>query len=594
MRRFIVGFFAVIGVLVLLFFIGIGVAWHFLAPRAPSVAASTILTFDLTMALPESGSADPLAQLLVEEKVTLPDVLDALQRAGTDPRVKGMVAKLGGESFGTAKVQQLRDAIAAFRAKGKFAIAFADSFGEFGPGNRAYYLATAFDEIWLQPLGQVGLTGVRVEQPFLRGTLDLLGVVPRLDHRSEYKSAMNMLTDKEMGAAQREETTAIVKSVTGQMMRDLAEARHIEEPEFRHILDNGPYLAAEAEKLHLIDHVGYRDEAIAAARARAGGIAALLRPLPYLDRAGRPNNEGPTIALIYGTGAIQRGGSEDRPLSGDGILGADAVAHAFRSALADPAVRAILFRIDSPGGSAVASETIWRETVRARQANIPVIVSMGDVAGSGGYYIAASASKIVAEPATLTGSIGVVAGKMLTPGLWDKVGVSWGVVQDGKNAGFFSTLADYDRDGLKHFEDFLDTVYDGFKQRVAEGRHLDMATVEKLAKGRVWTGADAKELGLVDALGGYETALRLARIAAHLDPEAPITLKQYPPARTLREEVVDRLMGRESEEDARVATGGVLTELARIVQLLQPLLRQVEALDAPAQPVRMPEGAEVR
>ncbi|HZS83434.1 MAG TPA: signal peptide peptidase SppA [Stellaceae bacterium] len=594
MRRFIVGALAVLGGLLVLSVLGAVVAWHFLAPRQPAIAASTILELDLTQPPVEAPPRDAVSQLFLEERLSLRDVLDALQRAGADPRVKGVIARVGNDQIGTATVQQLRDAVAAFRGKGKFALAFADTFGEFGPGNRSYYLATAFDEIWLQPLGQLGLTGLRAETPFLRGTLDLLGIVPRLDHRSEYKSAMNTLTDTEMKPAQREETEAIVKSVFGQMLRDVAAARRIAEPDLRKIIDGGPYLAAEALKLRLVDHVGYRDEAIAAARARAGGIAALLRPLPYLDRAGRPNREGPTIALIYGDGIIARGGSEENPLTGAGVLGSDTVARAFRSALADPTVRAILFRIDSPGGSAVASETIWRETVRARQANIPVIVCMGDVAGSGGYYIAAAANKIVAEPATLTGSIGVVAGKMLTSGFWSKIGVSWGVVDDGADAGFFSTLQDYTPEGQRHFESFLDTVYAGFKERVADGRRLDKETVEKVARGRVWTGEDAKALGLVDALGGYETALRLARIAAHLDPEGPITLKQYPPERSAREEILDRLLGREPPAEAAISRQGLVAELRRLARLAQPLLQRAESLAAPPGAVRMPAGPELR
>src|SRR6266851_5570962 len=584
MRRYVVGFFAVVGVLVVLLIVGGVVAWRMLVPPQPTIASSTILSLDLGKSLAESAPSDPFARFFLEETVSLRDVLDALQRAGDDARVKGVFARLGADEMGTATVQELREAIAAFRAKGKFAIAFADTFGEFSPGNRAYYLATAFDEIWLQPLGAVGLTGLRVESPFFRGALDKLDIVPRLDHRSEYKSAMNMMTDKEMGAPQREEYAAIVASIFGQIRRDVAAARHIGEAEFGPIVDGGPYQAGEAERLHLVDHLGYRDQAIAASRTRAGGIAALLRPLPYLDRAGRPNREGPTIALIYGTGIIQRGESTDNPLSGSGVLGAESAAHAFRTALADPSVRAILFRINSPGGSAVASETIWRETTRARTANIPVIVSMGDVAGSGGYYIAAAADKIVAQPATLTGSIGVVAGKMIVGGLWDKIGVTWGTVEQGKNAGMFSTLEDYTPDGARHFQSFLDTVYAGFKDRVAAGRRLDGNSVEAIARGRVWTGEDAKTRGLVDALGGYDTALRLARIAAHLDAEAPITLQTYPPERDPREQLLAHLLGRDGDEDGRATmrlSGGVLGELTRIAALLRPLLQQLEALAAP-------------
>ncbi len=597
MRRFIVGFFTVVGLVVVVLVVGGAVAWRLLVPREPTIASSTILSLELGQSLAEAAPAASYARFFFEETPSLRDVLDALQRAGDDPRIKGVFARIGSDEMATATVQELREAIAGFRAKGKFAIAFADTFGEFAPGNRAYYLATAFDEIWLQPLGAVGLTGLRVESPFFRGTLDKLGIVPRLDHRSEYKSAMNTMTDKEMGAPQREEYAAIVASIFGQIRRDVAAARHIGEAELGPIVDAGPYQAGEAERLHLVDHLGYRDQAIAASRTRAGGIAALLRPLPYLDRAGRPNREGPTIALIYGTGIIQRGESTDNPLSGSGVLGAESVAHAFRSALADPTVRAILFRINSPGGSAVASETIWRETVRAREANIPVIVSMSDVAGSGGYYIAAAADKIVAQPATLTGSIGVVAGKMIVGGLWDKIGVTWGTVEQGKNAGMFSTLEDYTPEGARHFQSFLDTVYAGFKDRVAAGRRLDGNSVEAIARGRVWTGEDAKTRGLVDALGGYDTALRLARIAAHLDAEAPITLQTYPPERDPREQLLAHLLGRDGDEDGRATmrlSGGVLGELTRIAALLRPLLQQLEALAAPPGSLTMKAGEAAR
>src|SRR5229473_524317 len=590
MRRFIVGFFTVVGLVVDVLVVGGAVAWRLLVPREPTIASSTILSLELGQSLAEAAPAASYARLFFEETPSLRDVLDALQRAGDDPRIKGVFARIGSDEMATATVQELREAIAAFRAKGKFAIAFADTLGEFSAGNRAYYLATAFDEIWLQPLGAVGLTGLRVETPFLRGTLDKLRIVPRLDHRSEYKSAMNMMTDKAMGAAQREETVAIVKSVFGQIRRDVAAARHIDEAELGAIVDGGPYQASEADKLHLVDHLGYRDEAIAAARARAGGIAALLRPLRYLDRAGRPNRDGPTIALIYGTGIIQRGESTDNPLSGSGVLGAESVAHAFRSALADPTVRAILFRINSPGGSAVASETIWRETVRAREANIPVIVSMGDVAGSGGYYIAAAADKIVAQPATLTGSIGVVAGKMIVAGLWDKLGVGWGTVEEGGNAGMFSSLEDYTPEGERHFESFLDSVYAGFKDRVAAGRHLDMDSVERIARGRVWTGEDAKSRGLVDELGGYDAALRLAKVAAHLDPEAKITLKTYPRERDVREQIASRLFGRDDDND-QASEGtryGLFGELTRLVAIMRPALQRLEALTAPPGSLTMP------
>ena len=592
MRRVLIGIFAVIGVLAVLSLAGGLAAWRLLQPKPPQIAASTILDLDLSQDIAESQPADPVARLLFDGQPALRDLLDALQRAGDDPRVKGVVARVGNDGLGTATVQELREALAAFRAKGKFAIAFADTFGEFSPGNRSYYLATAFDAVWLQPLGELGLVGLRAESPFFRGTLDKLGIVPRLDHREEYKSAMNMVTDSKIGPAQLEETKALVGSVFGQIVRDVAQARHLPEGALRTIIDGGPYMAQDALKLHLVDQIGYRDEALAAARTRAGGIAALVGPLTYLDRAGRPNRDGPTIALIHADGLIARGTSSGG-LDGARILGAETVSRAFRAALADPQVRAILLRIDSPGGSAVASETIWRETVRAERANIPVVVSMGDVAGSGGYYIAAAADKIVAQPATLTGSIGVVAGKMLTTGLWDKLGVGWAAAEQGQNAGMFSTLQDYTPSGTRHLESFLDAVYDGFKAHVAAGRHLDPKAVEDIAKGRVWTGEDAKARGLVDALGGYATALRLARIAANLDPSAPITLRTYPVRREPGALLVDWLLGRDREDKERLAVA-LRAEFTGLAAVLGPLRDGAAALAGPPGPATMTLSPELR
>ena len=210
MRRFLVGILAVIGFLVVLS-VGAGLGlWYALGPSRPAIEDSTVITLDLSEPLPEAPSTDPFARLLAERELTLREVLEGLERAGNDPRIKGLYARITEDKLGIGKVQELRAAIQAFRAKGKFAIAHADSFGEFGPGTRAYYLASAFDEVWLQPMGLLGLTGLRSEQPFARGTLDDLGIVPRLDHRSEYKTAMNNLTEKAITPAHREELQALI------------------------------------------------------------------------------------------------------------------------------------------------------------------------------------------------------------------------------------------------------------------------------------------------------------------------------------------------------------------------------------------------
>ena len=583
MRRFIVGFFAVIGAFFTVLVVGLLVLAIWGSSATTPIGESAVLSLNLTEGLSDTAPREGLGAVFVEQKPTLRDVLDAIERAGNDARIKGVFARVGGDDVATAQAQELRDAIAALRAKGKFAIAYADTVGEFGAGTHAYYLAAGFDEIWLQPQGIVGLSGLRAEAPFFRGLLDKIGVVPSFDHRSEYKTALNMLTEQQMTPPHREETESILRSVFSQIVTGIAHDRKLEEKQVRALVDRGLLLPDEALQAHLIDHVGYRDEAEAEAKARAGKDAELVTTLNYLDSAGRPHEKGPTIALIYGTGLIQRGTSTPNPFSASGLMGADTVVRAFDKAARDADVKAILFRVDSPGGSAVASETIWHAVERAHRSRKPIVVSMGAIAGSGGYYIAAPADKIVAEPATLTGSIGVLAGKLVLGGLWDKLGVSWDTVNEGANVSMFSTLQDFSPPEKERFETFLDAAYGTFKDRVAKGRKLGDDGVEAVAKGRVWTGEDAKGRGLVDALGGLATALRLAKQAANIREDQEVTLKLYPRAETLGE-AFGRLTGRRRPDDDSADTHALTQRLGA----LRTLLNQIERATAPVGSALMP------
>ena len=583
MRRFIVGFFAVIGAFVSVIIAALVALAIWGSSGTTPIAEATVLNLDLTEALSDTAPREGLSAVFADQKPTLRDVLDAIERAGNDGRVKGVFARVGGDNIATAQAQELRDAIAALRARGKFAIAYADTIGEFGAGTHAYYLAAGFDEIWLQPQGIVGLSGLRTEAPFFRGLLDKIGVLPSFDHREEYKTAFNMLTEHQMTAPQHEETETILRSVFRQIVAGIAKDRKLDETQVRALVDRGLLMADEAMQAHLIDHVGYRDEAEADAKTRAGKGATLVGAISYLDGAGRPHEKGPTIALIYGTGLIQRGGSTPNPFSASGLMGADTVSRAFDKAAKDKDVKAILFRIDSPGGSAVASETIWHAVERAHESRKPIIVSMGAVAGSGGYYVAAPADKIVAEPATLTGSIGVLAGKFVLGGLWDKLGVTWGTIDEGANVGMFSTLQDFSPSEKERFEAFLDGAYATFKDRVAQGRKLGEDGVESIAKGRVWTGEDAKTRGLVDALGGFSTALKLAKQAASIPDDQGVTLKVYPRAETVGE-AFGRLIGHRSADDENAGTSA----LAARVAALRAFLNQMELASQPAGSALMP------
>lgn len=585
MRRFVLGLFAAIGILTVLAIVGVGAAAWRLAVSKPGLPATIVLRADLDKGLAKGAGQDALADIAFGPKPNLRDFIDALDRAGGDPRVKGIYVRLGADRLALATCQELRDAIHAFRSKGKFAIAFATSFGEFGGGTRPYYLAAAFDRIWVQPLGTVGLTGLRAETPFFRGMLDRLGILPSFAHREQYKTAMNSLTETGMTPPQREEVEDLLGADARQIVQGIAANRKLSPQQVEALIDRGPLIAAEARKSGLVDRIGYLDQAGDDARQRAGSGAKFMRIDRYLKAAGRPHDSGPKIALIYATGLITEGDSSAASLFGEGDVTARKLARAFREAARDKDVRAILFRIDSPGGSAVASETIWREVERARQKGKPVVVSMGDVAGSGGYFIAAPADKIVAEPATLTGSIGVLAGKLVVSGLADKIGVSVDAAQRGANAAMSSAFEDFSPAAKQRLDAFLDDVYAGFKQHVASGRHLSADQVEAVAKGRVWTGAEAKEKGLVDALGGYDTALQLAREAAKIPAGQPFEVAVFPPHRGALERIYDRLHGDDEDDNADLpssALGGrTLAGLRLLVGEARMLLAEPELLQMP-------------
>jgi len=583
MKRIIVRFLTVVGALtVLVFVLGLvaGIAARIARGGVPSPA---VLEANFETPLAEYVPDDPVARALFGERPSLRDVLDALTRASEDRRVKGLIARVGAAPLGMAQVQELRDAIRRFREHKKFAVAFAETFGEFGPGGNAYYLATAFDEIWLQPSGDVGLTGVLAEAFFLRGTLDKLGITPRLDHRYEYKNAMNIFTERKFTPAHREATERVVKSFASQMLRGIAEGRRMSEEQVRALVDRGPLLGPEALNAKLVDGLAYREQVYDKVKERAGKGAKVIPLMEYLQRAGRPHTRGRTIALIYGVGGVQRGKSGFDPVFGELVMGSDTVASAFRQAIEDKEVRAILFRIDSPGGSYVASDTIWQETVRARKAGKPVIASMGDVAGSGGYFVAMAADKIVAQPGTITGSIGVLGGKMLTTGFWQKLGITWDEVHEGANATFWTGTSDYTPAQWARFQAWLDRIYDDFTSKVAEGRRLPKQRVLEIAKGRIWTGEDAKALGLVDELGGFDVALRLAKQAAGIPEKEEVRLKLFPPRKSLLEVIMERLTGREPQEEE-----AGMVALRRALELVQPFARRVRMLDAARAPLAMP------
>ncbi|MGA2235367.1 MAG: signal peptide peptidase SppA [Terriglobales bacterium] len=569
MSKFIVRFLAILGALWL---IGMIIVLVFVIGAKGRVPSKTILEANFEQTFLEDAPATPTAQLMLTEKQTVRDVVDAIDRGASDHRVVGMIARIGAAPMGMAQTQEIRDAVQRFRAHKKFAVAYSETFGEFGPGNGAYYLATAFDHIYLQPSGDVGLTGIIMESPFIKGTLSKLGLTLHGDHRYEYKNALNFYTETKYTAPHKEAMTAIMTSWFNQMKDGICKARQIAPEKFQAVVDAGPYLGKEAVAAQLVDAVKYRDEVYKDVKSQAGDGAELLYLDKYLSRAGRPHDRGKTVALVFGVGDVTRGKSDYDSVQGSQNMGSDTVAGAIRAAAEDKDVKAILFRVDSPGGSYVASDTIWREVVRARQAGKPVIVSMGNLAGSGGYFVAMAADKIVAEPGTITASIGVLGGKMLTSGLWEKVGLSWDEVHQGDNATMFTGTHDYTPAEWGRFQAWLDRVYVDFTSKVADGRKLPKDKVLEIAKGRIWSGQDAKNLGLVDELGGYDTALKLAKKAAGVPEGDDVKIVVYPRPKTFFESVMKYRGAENSDKEALGQT------LARILQEVQPIARQLDAV----------------
>jgi protease-4 len=517
-----------------------------------------ILELDLTEGIAEGPPHDPVSALLTIRRMRLADLLEGLKRAKTDNRVRALVVKVGGSRIGLAKTQELRGAITDFRQSGKLTVAWAETFGDFVRGNLPYYLATGFDRIYVQPSGTLGLTGVAVEQVFLRGALEKLGIDFQSAKRYEYKSAADPLTETGFTGPAREAAQRLTESVTEQLIAAIADGRHKTPEQARELLGRGPFLAQQALDEGLVDALYYRDEVYEQVHKEAGLDATLLylqryqrthalTDLPRRVQSLQKSHHERFVAMIYAQGPIRHGRSGRGPGPGGGGMGSDTVSAALRAAGADERARAVVLRVNSPGGSATASDVIWREVVRVRAAGKPVVVSMGDVAASGGYFISAPADVIVTQPGTITGSIGVILGKPVLREMFGRAGVNAETVAEAENATMFSSSRPFSDDEWERINVWLDAVYEDFTKKVADGRRLSADRVHELARGRVWTGADAVANGLADETGGMHDAIAIARTRAGLPDDAPVRV--YP-----RLGPLDQLRPAESSE-VRPAAG---------------------------------------
>jgi protease-4 len=537
--------------------------------REPQVSSNSTLVLRLGGNLNETEPGGVLGQF-IEAPPTVRGVVEMLRKAKTDRRITSVIVKPSGAAALWGKVQEVRDAVSDFRRSGKPIVAYLEYGGE-----QEFYLATACDKVFLMPTATLDLTGMASYELFLRGTLDKIGAYPDALHIGQYKTASNTLTEHTYTPAHREMAESLNNDMFEQLVRGIADGRKKSEAEVKSLIDHGPYLPEDALRAGLIDDLAYEDEIDDKVKLAPGKVHYLeMNDYRGVSAASLGLNRGPRIAVIYAAGIIASGKSTYDSPSGS-VVGSDTLVDYLRKARADSSVKAIVLRVDSPGGSAIASDVIWREVVLTKNQK-PLIASMSDVAASGGYYISMPAHAIVAEPSTLTGSIGVVLTKFVIDGTLKKLGMNMEGVSQGKFAGMYSPVRPFSPEERARMAENMQATYDTFVEKAAQGRNTTPERIDAIGQGRVWTGRQAKEIGLVDELGGLERAVALAKQRAKIAQDTEVELVIYPPKKSFYDIVRDP-----------DGSGDRATTLASLLGFGNP--KVIQALAAPLQVFRRGE-----
>jgi protease-4 len=514
-----------------------GVVLFFAAVRAarsrPDIPAQAVLELRLEGAIPEGlPAAAPLPALESRTPPAVVEIWRSLRRAAGDPKVRAVWLRPRGLSAGWAKIEELRAAVAAFRQSRKPVYAWLES-----PGMKEYYLASAADRIILSPEDLLDVKGLRLEALYLKGTLDKLGVQVDIEHAGRYKDAGDVFTRSGMSPETRESLNAVLDGLFERWISAVAAARGMAPAALRGLIDEGPFLAPAALKRRLVDELAHERAALDALRQKAGAVQAPVISLRrYAETGGRARRA--RVALLVAQGDIVRGSLAG--VLGDEIgISPDSIGRQARLIAADPGIRGVILRIDSPGGDAIASDEILEILKRLSQAK-PLVISMSDLAASGGYYIAMTGDPIVAHAGTLTGSIGVVYGKVNLAGLYAKLGLSKEILKRGRFADIDSDVQPLTPEARKKLRESIDFIYDGFLRRVADGRKRRREEVAPYAEGRVWLGQDAREKGLIDETGGLDKAIELLRRRAAIQDGQEIQLVVFPGRRTVWSQLFDR------------------------------------------------------
>jgi protease-4 len=524
--------------------------------RPPEIKPDSYLEIDLAGPVQDFFAPDLLTELFVGQRtLSIHELRESIRKAKVDGRIRCLLLRLGYLECDWAKASEIRDAVLSFRKSGKQAYAYIEEAPEF---DKEYYLASACDRIILHPLGWLGVNGVGGWVPFIRDGLEKLGVEAEVEHVEEFKTAYNMFTEKELTPAHRTMMDAIYDSIFSEYVRAVAEARKKNEAEVRLIIDTGLYQGQAALDAGLVDDLLYEDELKTLLQDKGKYLRrARLAEYSRISPTSLGMETGRKVALIYAMGPI---------MSGEGgyqVIGGRTLARWIRRAREDRSVAAVVLRVDSPGGSAVASDVIWREIFLAKKEK-PVVVSMSDVAGSGGYWISMAAHKIVAQPQTLTGSIGVLAGKFNLVGLYKKLGITAEKMTRGRRADMFSTFRPLTPEEKRFLKEQILWTYDQFLSKVAEGRGLTKEAVNEIGRGRVWTGQQAREIKLVDELGGLDRALELAKSLAGIPAQEDVRLVVWPK----RTSIFSLIFGR-TEAKARLTGSAGIDKLIPALRVLE-------------------------
>jgi protease-4 len=548
MAKFLLGLFAGVALVVL----GIGLfVWLLLRfeSRPPGIADNSVLALRLEGDIPEKAPLE-LPALFGQggPGLTIANVWMALRKAAADPRIKAVLLEPEGLSIGWARLEEIRADVERFRKSGKPVVAYLRE-----PGAREYYVALAADRIYLGPAEPLMLKGLRAESISFKGTLDNIGVSVEVEHAGKYKDFGDMFTRADMSPETREVLNSVVDDLYGNLVARIAEARKKSLEEVRDIIDRGPFTAAQALQAGLVDELRFEDEVWTAMSSRLGGAPKKVSIGAYAGvPAGSVGLQGKSrIALVVAEGDIVRGDSNDSG-SGETTLTSYGFDKVLSRVANDSGVKGAIVRIDSPGGEVTASDEIWRQ-MNLLSKKKPTVISMSDVAASGGYYMAMTGDPIVAYPGTLTGSIGVVYGKPNLHGLYDKLGVTQNSIERGKHADIDSDYTPLSPEERAILRQGIDESYRDFVAKVAAARHRKFDDIEPLAQGRVWLGSQAAARGLVDQLGGLDAALDLVKKKAGIPAGERVTVEAYPEPTS----ILDLLMRRSSPQDllqARLAS----------------------------------------